>query len=291
MIQAAPFILPLAEALGLSVATLGMAKVTDEINKYIQENPEQAQKLITTIMPAQGIASMFKGKDDDNLPEKTEETKLPKKEPPEDPNILPELAKQTAEEVIRKEIKKKEPLNKITTWEDLFPTIEEAKKVSKEHDISLENLEKEIIKKKITFKKTGNMGGQYFNVLYDGKEIAELAPLEEKFQGLKEYNIVFTLGEMDVADTVTGLAQAKEKVKKYIANGLLDKSEPSPAPYYWEPLRKKFEEATFDKKGNYINMPTKEEQLEYQKSLVEKKLKKAYGGFIDKPLTGGSRYI
>ena len=39
MIQAAPFILPLAEALGLSVATLGMAKVTDEVNKYVQENP------------------------------------------------------------------------------------------------------------------------------------------------------------------------------------------------------------------------------------------------------------
>ena len=60
MIQAAPFILPIAEALGLSVATLGMAKVTDEVNKYIQENPEQAQKLIATIMPAQGIASAIK---------------------------------------------------------------------------------------------------------------------------------------------------------------------------------------------------------------------------------------
>ena len=61
MIQAAtPFILPIAEALGLSVATLGMAKVTDEVNKYIQENPEQAQKLLTTIMPAQGIASAIK---------------------------------------------------------------------------------------------------------------------------------------------------------------------------------------------------------------------------------------
>ena len=35
MIQAAPFIIPIAEALGLSVATLGMAKVTDEVNKYI----------------------------------------------------------------------------------------------------------------------------------------------------------------------------------------------------------------------------------------------------------------
>ena len=60
MIQATPFILPLAEALGLSVATLGMAKVTDEVNKYVQENPEQAQKLIATIMPVQGIVSAMK---------------------------------------------------------------------------------------------------------------------------------------------------------------------------------------------------------------------------------------
>ena len=288
MIQAAPFILPIAEALGLSVATLGMAKVTDEVNKYIQENPEQAQKLITTLMPAQGIASMFEGKDDDNLPEKVDEEKTPQQEPPEgEPDLLPELTKQTAEEVIRKEIKEK---NKITTWEDLFPTIEEAKKVSKEHDISLENLEKEIIKKKITFKKLGTMGGQFFKVLYDGKEIAELAPLEEKFQGLKEYNIKF-IGDMDAADTVTGLTQAKESVKTYIANGLLDKREPSPAPYFWQPLRKIFEEAVYNKEGDYIDLPTKEEKLEYQKSLVGKKLKKAYGGFIDKPLTGNSRYI
>ena len=118
MIQAAPFILPLAEALGLSVATLGMAKVTDEVNKYIQENPEQAQKLITTLMPAQGIASMFKDKKrgigDNNPPSPIEETKLPKKEPPEDPDLLPELAKQTAEEVIRKEIKEKDEYDKIT---------------------------------------------------------------------------------------------------------------------------------------------------------------------------------
>ena len=107
MIQAAPFILPLAEALGLSVATLGMAKVTDEVNKYIQENPEQAQKLITTLMPAQGIASMFKDKKrgigDNNPPSPIEETKLPKKEPPEDPDLLPEIAA----ELMNKEVEDK----------------------------------------------------------------------------------------------------------------------------------------------------------------------------------------
>ena len=114
MIQAAaPFIIPIAEALGLSVATLGMAKATDEVNKYIQENPEQAQKLITTIMPAQGIASMFqnekRGIGDNNPPSPIEEKKSPQQEPPEgEPDLLPELTKQTAEEVIRKEIKEKD---------------------------------------------------------------------------------------------------------------------------------------------------------------------------------------
>ena len=103
MIQAAPFIIPIAEALGLSVATLGMAKVTDEVNKYIRENPEQAQKLITTIMPAQGIASMFEGKDDDNLPKKIDEEKTPQEEPPEDPDLLPEIAT----ELINKELEDK----------------------------------------------------------------------------------------------------------------------------------------------------------------------------------------
>ena len=118
MIQAAPFILPIAEALGLSVATLGMAKVTDEVNKYIQENPEQAQRLMATIMPAQGIATLFKGNDDDNLPVETEETKLPKKEPPEDPNILPEIAKELTLEKVRSDVKFKNSKYKDTT--DVF---------------------------------------------------------------------------------------------------------------------------------------------------------------------------
>ena len=55
-----------------------------------------------------GASKFLKDEDKENLPVETEETKLPKKEPPEDPDLLPELAKQTAEEVIRKEIKEKE---------------------------------------------------------------------------------------------------------------------------------------------------------------------------------------
>ena len=135
MIQAAPFIIPIAEALGLSVATLGMAKVTDEVNKYIRENPEQAQKLITTIMPAQGIASMFEGKDDDNLPKKIDEEKTPQEEPPKDPNILPEILAEAGVDEVK---------NKIQTW-DKFLTKEEVEKASKENNIPISGI-KQLLK-------------------------------------------------------------------------------------------------------------------------------------------------
>ena len=136
MIQAAPFILPIAEALGLSVATLGMAKVTDEVNKYIQENPEQAQKLIATIMPAQGIASMFNGKDDDNLHVETEETKLPKKEPPEDPNILPEIAIDLTLEKIRSDVKFKK--SKYVDTTDVYYKGKKYAEIEKRTDVGKE---------------------------------------------------------------------------------------------------------------------------------------------------------
>ena len=136
MIQAAPFILPIAEALGLSVATLGMAKVTDEVNKYIQENPEQAQKLITTLMPAQGIASMFKGKDDDNLPKKIDEEKTPQEEPPEDPNILPEIAIDLTLEKIRSDVKFKK--SKYVDTTDVYYKGKKYAEIEKRTDVGKE---------------------------------------------------------------------------------------------------------------------------------------------------------
>ncbi len=110
MIQAAPFVLPIAEALGLSVATLGMGKVTDEVNKYIQENPEQAQKLLTTIMPAQGIATMFKkrGIGDNNPPSPIEEEKPPQQEPPKGPDIGEEILTNLAIKEVEKKVKEKD---------------------------------------------------------------------------------------------------------------------------------------------------------------------------------------
>ena len=62
MILAAPLVIPFAEAIGLSVATLGIAKASDMVNEYIQENPEQSMKIFQMIMPSQGIANALKNK-------------------------------------------------------------------------------------------------------------------------------------------------------------------------------------------------------------------------------------
>ena len=65
MILAAPLVIPFAEAIGLSVATLGIAKASDMVNEYIQENPEQSMKIFQMIMPSQGIANILKNKSSD----------------------------------------------------------------------------------------------------------------------------------------------------------------------------------------------------------------------------------
>ena len=281
MIQAAPFIIPIAEALGLSVATLGMAKVTDEVNKYIRENPEQAQKLITTIMPAQGIASMFEGKDDDNLPKKIDEEKTPQAEPPEgEPDLLPELSKQTAEEVIRKEIKEKEPLNKIKTWEKYFDSKEEAEQIAKKNNITLRDLEVPALKKQITFRKTGDG----FDILFDKKFVGELVDITQFVEeagnrkGKERTFNLFLVGKDgyndEVIDTIDTVGFAKEDAKNIIAKSLLRDTTEAQYPS----LKDIFQNLEYNKKG----MPKKRaEETERFLKEAEERDKKADGGIAD----------
>ncbi|MCP4121177.1 MAG: hypothetical protein GY751_05450, partial [Bacteroidetes bacterium] len=64
MILAAPLVIPFAEAVGISIATLGMAKAADMVNEYIQENPEESMKILSTIVPNIGIGQIFANKED-----------------------------------------------------------------------------------------------------------------------------------------------------------------------------------------------------------------------------------
>ena len=94
-----------------------------------------------------GIALALRQKDRDKpVTTETEEPKLPEQKPPEGPDIVSEIV---ATEVLKESEDKIK--NKITTWEDHFPTIEEATKAAKDVGGTLREFEEGVLQKKITF--------------------------------------------------------------------------------------------------------------------------------------------
>ena len=69
MILAAPLVIPFAKAVGLSVGKLGMAAIADQVNDYIEANPEESAMILKTLVPNLGIGEIFmkKGKDEEAL--------------------------------------------------------------------------------------------------------------------------------------------------------------------------------------------------------------------------------
>lgn len=64
MILAAPLVIPFAKALGLSVGVLGLAALSDKVNQFIQDNPEESMKILSTIIPGAGIGQIFMNKEE-----------------------------------------------------------------------------------------------------------------------------------------------------------------------------------------------------------------------------------
>jgi hypothetical protein len=81
-VLAAPLVIPFAEAIGVSIAALGMAKATDKVNEFIQENPEQSIKIFQMIMPSQGIANALKNKSSEGDEDLSEDMDVEVKEKP-----------------------------------------------------------------------------------------------------------------------------------------------------------------------------------------------------------------
>ena len=93
-----------------------------------------------------GIALALRQKDRDKpVTTETEEPKLPEQKPPEGPDVGADLVAEAAIHTTKKLLEDKELdvsqqtknltskiKNKITTWEDYFPTIEEATKAAKD---------------------------------------------------------------------------------------------------------------------------------------------------------------
>jgi hypothetical protein len=73
-ILAAPLVIPFAEAVGISIATLGMAKGADMVNDYIQKNPEESAMILKTLVPNLGIGQIFMNKEKISLEDLDEMT-------------------------------------------------------------------------------------------------------------------------------------------------------------------------------------------------------------------------
>ena len=70
MILAAPLVIPFAKAvpaLAGIIGGIGMAALSNKVNEYIQDNPEESMKILSTIIPGVGIGEIFmkKGKDEE----------------------------------------------------------------------------------------------------------------------------------------------------------------------------------------------------------------------------------
>ena len=158
-----------------------------------------------------GASKFLKDEDKENLPVETEETKLPKKEPPEgEPDLLPELTKQTAEEVIRKEIKEKE---KSSEYPNVLP-----------EELTLEKVRSHVKFKQSKFRNT-------IDVFYKGKKYAEIEKRSDrpKFRGLFDYDLKFPSGYFledgeevfETQDAEHGLKDAKEIMVNSILSDLI----------------------------------------------------------------------
>jgi len=233
-----------------------------------------------------GIALALRQKDRDKpVTTETEEPKLPEQKPPEGPDIVSEIV---ATEVLKESEDKIK--NKITTWEDHFPTIEEATKAAKDVGGTLKEFEEDLIEKKITFRKTGD--GLGFEIYFDKKfvgELSEVDPYKEdptRRGNQKSYNLKYIDEDGHTGEaftTIDGQKFAKEKTKELVARDLLRKDDEGTR------LRDIFQNLEYNKKGE---PKAAAEAVEKIRKLIEKnKEKKAYGGLIDKPLTGRSRDI
>jgi len=71
-VLAAPLVIPFSQAVpalaGLT-GILGMTALSEKVNEYIQENPEESMKIFQMIMPAQGIANALKNKSGEDVEE------------------------------------------------------------------------------------------------------------------------------------------------------------------------------------------------------------------------------
>jgi hypothetical protein len=187
MILAPPLILPFSQAVGITAGGMGMIELTKRVSDYIRTNPEKSKEIIKLISPsAAGISTLFENKkreEDNNLPSPIKEEKTPQQEPPEDPNILPEIAKELTFEKVRSDVKFKQSKYKNTT--DVFYKGKKYAEIEKRSDRP---------KFRGFFDYDLKFPSGYF--LEDGEEVFETQDAEHGFKDAKEIMVNSILSDL-----------------------------------------------------------------------------------------------
>ena len=129
MILAAPLVIPFSKAVpalaGLT-GILGMAALSEKVNEYIQENPEESMKILSTIIPNVGIGQIFMSKEDkislEDLEDMTDEE-------------AQDLSKEEKAELMKQAGKRRDRELSIATSEKIGLTYPDRKKQDIEYEI------------------------------------------------------------------------------------------------------------------------------------------------------------
>ena len=62
---AVPYLMPYAQLAGLVIAGLGLREVSQQVQAHMEDNPEESLKILTMIMPAEGLMALFNKEADD----------------------------------------------------------------------------------------------------------------------------------------------------------------------------------------------------------------------------------
>jgi len=92
---AAPLLLPFAEAVGIAIAGRGLMEISEQVQKFIQNNPDVSQKIMSMITPqTEGLSGLLAKKKEPK--EEIEETEVTK------PRLTAEEKSRRIKEAVRR---------------------------------------------------------------------------------------------------------------------------------------------------------------------------------------------
>jgi hypothetical protein len=94
---AAPLLLPFAEAIGIAIAGRGLMEISEQVQKFIQNNPDVSQKILSMITPqTEGLSGLLAKKKEPT--EEVQETEVTETKP----RLTAEEKSQRIKEAVRR---------------------------------------------------------------------------------------------------------------------------------------------------------------------------------------------